>query len=390
MYLFWVLSDEGKGFVFNRIEHSSFVYHIFTKNKFGFFEMSFSSDLLMWYDKNYRKLPWRETKNPYHIWLSEIILQQTRVEQGLPYYYKFTETFKDVFALAYAKEEQVLKLWQGLGYYSRGRNLHAAAKIIAIDYSGNFPQTFDAIKKLKGIGDYTAAAIASFAFNKPHAVVDGNVYRVLSRLFLIKTPVNSTEGKKIFAATADELLDKKNPAKFNQAIMELGALVCKPANPDCTNCPVRNYCKAFEKKAQSSVPVKLKKLKVKNRFLNYFVLKDGKYIYIKQRTAKDIWQGLFDFPVVDADHIFESVAEQKREAKKISGTEKIAIEKVTKPFKHQLTHQNIQAVFMEVLCKPSAKIVKKNNWIKIKPHNLHDYALPRLIDKFLKEEFKKD
>lgn len=352
--------------------------------------MSFSSDLLKWYDKNHRKLPWRETKNPYYIWLSEIILQQTRVEQGLPYYYKFTEAFKDVFILANAKEEQVLKLWQGLGYYSRGRNLHATAKVVSKDFKGKFPQTFNEIKKLKGIGDYTAAAIASFAFNKPHAVVDGNVYRVLSRLFLIDTPINSTEGKKLFAKIADDILDKKYPAKFNQAIMELGALVCKPANPECANCPVRTYCKAYEKKAQNSVPVKLKKLKIKNRFLNYFVFKDGKYIYIKQRTAKDIWQGLFDFPVVDADHILETASEQKKEALKLSGSKKVTIEKISKPFKHQLTHQNIQAVFVEVWCKPSAAIVKKNNWIKIELRNIHEYALPRLMEKYLEETEKQE
>lgn len=350
--------------------------------------MSFSSDLLRWYDKNHRKLPWRQTKNPYLIWLSEIILQQTRVEQGLPYYQKFSETFKDIFALANAKQEHVLKLWQGLGYYSRGRNLHATAKIIAKDFNGDFPQTFDEIKTLKGVGDYTAAAIASFAFNKPHAVVDGNVYRVLSRLFLIDTPINSTKGKKLFAEIADNILDKKNPAKFNQAIMELGALVCKPANPDCFNCPLHTLCKAYERKLQHTLPVKLKKLKVKNRFLNYFVFKDDNYIYIKERTTKDIWQGLFDFPVVDACQIFETTSDQKKEGLKLSGAKKITIKKVSKAFKHQLTHQNIMAVFIEVTCKPSAAIVKKNNWIKIEPRNIHQYALPKLMEKYLKETVK--
>lgn len=350
--------------------------------------MSFSSDLLRWYDKNHRKLPWRQTKNPYLIWLSEIILQQTRVEQGLPYYHKFTEAFNDVFALANAKEDQVLKLWQGLGYYSRGRNLHATAKVIVKDFNGRFPQTFNEIKKLRGIGDYTAAAIASFAFNKPHAVVDGNVYRVLSRLFLIDTPINSTEGKKLFAEIADDILDRRNPAKFNQAIMELGALVCKPANPNCADCPLHLHCKAYEKKLQHKLPVKLKKLKVKNRFLNYFVLKDGKYIYIKQRTAKDIWRGLFDFPVIDADKIFETTVEQKKEALKISEAKKVTVEKVSKPFKHQLTHQNIFAIFIEMACKPSADAIKKNKWIKIEPRNIHQYALPKLMEKYLKETEK--
>ena len=218
-------------------------------------------------------MPWRKTSDPYKIWLSEIILQQTRVAQGLPYYETFAKKFPTVHHLAKENEKVVMKTWQGLGYYSRARNLHYTAKFISKNLKGKFPNEFEEIKKLKGIGDYTASALASFAFNKPHAVVDGNVFRVLSRVFGIKTPIDSSKGKKIFTEKAKSLLDKKNPGTFNQAIMEFGALQCVPQNPDCNNCPLKKNCKAFEKNLVEVLPIKSKKIKTRNRYFNYLIVK---------------------------------------------------------------------------------------------------------------------
>ncbi len=225
----------------------------------------FSKKIIAWYQQNKRELPWRNTKDPYLIWLSEIILQQTRVEQGMAYYLKFAKEFPSVKELAKAENEKVMKLWQGLGYYSRARNLHTTAKTITDNYKGKFPEQHEDILLLKGVGEYTAAAIVSFAFNKPHAVVDGNVYRLLSRVFGIETPIDTTLGKKEFNALANELLDKKNPALHNQAIMEFGAIQCKPVSPDCSVCPLNTMCFAYSKKSVSKLPVKAKKTKVRNR-----------------------------------------------------------------------------------------------------------------------------
>ena len=235
----------------------------------------FSEKIIAWYDQNKRDLPWRNTKDAYLIWLSEIILQQTRVDQGMDYYLKFAKEFPTVKHLAKADNEKVMKLWQGLGYYSRARNLHTTAKIISEKYHGKFPDEYSDILSLKGVGNYTAAAIASFAFNKPYAVVDGNVYRVLARVFGIESPIDSTQGKKEFETLATELLDRKKPASHNQAIMELGALQCKPVNPDCSICALNTMCFAYSKKRINELPVKAKKTKVRNRYFNYIVLLDG-------------------------------------------------------------------------------------------------------------------
>ena len=232
--------------------------------------MIFSKTLINWYSVNKRELPWRQTIDPYYIWLSEIILQQTQVAQGLPYYVKFTEEFPSVFHLAKAQEGHVLKLWQGLGYYSRARNLHTTAKYIAAELKGEFPNNYKDLLKLKGIGDYTASAIASICFNKPEAVVDGNVYRVLSRYFGIDTPINSPKGAKEFKQLAQELIDKKDPATFNQAIMEFGATQCKPQSPDCTLCPFTSSCIAFNENRIIELPVKIKSGKAKKKYFNFF------------------------------------------------------------------------------------------------------------------------
>ena len=266
--------------------------------------MKFSNTLIYWYLQNNRNLPWRTTKNPYFVWLSEIMLQQTRVAQGLSYYLKFTEHFPTVFHLAKAEENTVLKMWQGLGYYSRARNLHFTAKYIANELNGKFPSTYKELIKLKGIGDYTASAIASICFNKPNAVVDGNVYRVLSRYFGIHTPINSSKGIKDFKILAQSLIDESQPGNYNQAIMDFGALHCKPQNPLCTTCPLSNSCVALEKNTIKKLPVKEKKIKVKKRFFNFLVVKtkDDKTI-IEMREGKGIWQNLYQFPLIESDKI---------------------------------------------------------------------------------------
>ncbi|MHA7841845.1 MAG: A/G-specific adenine glycosylase [Winogradskyella sp.] len=269
--------------------------------------MDFKNKLTNWYSNNKRDLPWRDTKNPYHIWLSEIILQQTQVKQGLPYYETFIKQYPSVFDLANASEEEVLKLWQGLGYYSRARNLHTTAKYVAFELHGKFPDNYKDLLKLKGVGDYTASAIASIAFNEVAAVVDGNVYRVLSRYFGIETPINSTNGIKEFKALASSLIDKEQPATFNQAIMEFGATQCKPKNPYCMVCPLNESCVAFQKNLIDSLPVKLKKTKVKTRFFNYLVCidEDNKTV-LEKRTSKGIWQNLYQFPLIESNKSLSS------------------------------------------------------------------------------------
>lgn len=271
-----------------------------------FLKMKFSNTLIHWYLQNQRDLPWRKTTNPYFIWLSEIMLQQTRVAQGLDYYLKFTAAFPTVFDLANASEQTVLKMWQGLGYYSRARNLHFSAKHIAHELSGVFPDNYVDLKKLKGVGDYTAAAIASICFQEATAVVDGNVYRVLARYFGIDTPINSTMGVKTFKLLAQELLSKEQPAMHNQAIMDFGALHCKPQNPHCATCPFQDSCVAFEKKTVKNLPVKEKKLKIKHRYFNYLVVQTSQQnTLLHQRTGKGIWQGMYEFPLLETTEKIE-------------------------------------------------------------------------------------
>lgn len=259
----------------------------------------FSTKLLRWHEDNPRFLPWKENKNPYHIWLSEIILQQTRVEQGTPYFLKFTTNYPTVSDLANAPEQQVMKDWEGLGYYSRARNLHTSAKYIHEELNGIFPERYEEILKLKGVGTYTAAAIASFAFDLPYAVVDGNVYRVLSRIFGIHLPIDSTEGKKYFQQKADELLPHDKAAAFNQAIMNFGATHCKPKKPACISCPFEDVCYARKEDLIQELPKKKNKLSKKARYFNYLVFTDTKSIQVCERKAKDIWQNLYEFPMFE-------------------------------------------------------------------------------------------
>ncbi|MBU2938985.1 A/G-specific adenine glycosylase [Lacinutrix sp. C3R15] len=263
--------------------------------------MTLNKTLTHWYSVNKRDLPWRRTKNPYFIWLSEIILQQTKIEQGLPYYEAFVTKFPTIFSLAAAKESEVLKLWQGLGYYSRARNLHATAKYVVTALDGIFPDNYKDLIKLKGIGDYTASAIASISFNEVCAVVDGNVYRAFSRYFGIDTPINSTQGQKEFKALAQKLIDKEDPAEFNQAIMEFGARQCKPKNPDCSVCPLQNGCVALLNNTITQLPVKKKSIKPVKKHFNFlvFVSSDRKTI-LQKREGKGIWQKLYQFPLIES------------------------------------------------------------------------------------------
>jgi A/G-specific adenine glycosylase len=264
--------------------------------------MSFAPKILNWYHEHQRDLPWRQTRDPYRVWLSEIILQQTRVAQGMPYYLSFVETFPTVYDLAEAPEEQVLKLWQGLGYYSRARNLHTTAKMVVSEFDGQFPHTYEELKTLKGVGDYTASAIASFCFDVPEPVVDGNVYRVLSRYFGVDIPINSTEGITYFKELAREVMDAENIRDYNQGIMEFGAIQCAPKKPYCLLCPLQESCVALKENKVDILPIKLNKTKVRNRYFNYLVWLDGNgNTVLEQRKGKGIWQNLYQFPLLETD-----------------------------------------------------------------------------------------
>jgi len=349
----------------------------------------FSGILTRWYSQHKRDLPWRATKDAYLIWLSEVILQQTRVDQGMAYYLKFAGEFPTVSQLAKADNEKVMKLWQGLGYYSRARNLHTAAKMVHENFKGRFPSEYDDIRSLKGVGEYTAAAIASFAFNKPYAVVDGNVYRVLSRIFGIETPIDSTQGKKEFQQLAGELLDKKDPGTHNQAVMEFGAVQCKPVNPDCAVCPMNAHCYAFANKKVQELPVKAKKTKVRDRFFNYIVLKSSGNTVINKRVEKDIWTNLYDFPLIETPaEVNEEDFLASREWKKLIGKNSHVIRSVSAPYKHILSHQKIYARFWEVECGQGLEKVVSAPAIIIKQKDIHKYAVPRLIENYLDEKGK--
>jgi len=320
--------------------------------------MNFTKSLIRWYLHHKRDLPWRDTVNPYHIWLSEIMLQQTRVAQGMPYFFAFTNAFPTVFDLANATEEQVLKLWQGLGYYSRARNLHKTAQHVAFEFSGIFPGNYHDLMKLKGIGEYTAAAIASFSYNEAVPVVDGNVFRVLSRFFDIPTDISNASAKKEFSALAFELMPKgtaemseANPAIFNQAMMEFGALQCVPKNPNCEVCPLNWGCLALQKNKVNSLPVKSKKVKFKNRFFNYLIFSDdNQNTIIQKRSDKGIWQNLYEFPLIESESELElDFISEKIRQNHFFANEILSIEALnTKGQIHKLTHQHLYIRFWKV------------------------------------------
>lgn len=344
--------------------------------------MSFSNLLIKWYLQKKRDLPWRNTINPYLIWLSEIMLQQTRVAQGMPYFLSFTTAFPTVFDLAKANEEQVLKLWQGLGYYSRARNLHKTAQFVANELDGIFPDNYKDLLQLKGVGEYTAAAIASFSYNEVIPVVDGNVFRVLSRYFDIETDIAAASAKKEFTALAFELMPKEQPAIFNQAIMEFGALQCVPKSPNCGICIFNESCTALQKKKVDQLPVKSKKLKVRKRYFNYLVVTDelGNTI-IQKRTAKGIWHNLYEFPLIETDkeEDFDCIAEQIQNDFFKGNSILSVTESNEQSIVHKLSHQHLYIKFWEV--KIEGIIA---NGIDAK--NLKTFPFPIVIHNFIERE----
>lgn len=338
----------------------------------------FSEKIIDWYGKNKRDLPWRKSKNPYRIWLSEVILQQTRVAQGLPYYYSFLENFPTVYDLANASEDEVLFVWKGLGYYSRARNLHKTAKIVVFDFGGEFPASYQELLKLKGVGEYTAAAIASFCFDESLAVVDGNVYRVLSRIFNISEPIDTGQGKKTFKALANELIDEGKPATFNQAIMEFGALQCVPKNPNCEVCPFLFSCQAKAEGSVDVLPIKSKKLLKKSRYFNYFIIEENEKWAIVQRGEKDIWTNLYEFPLIETS--CEVIDEKELRTKAIVG-QLFEFDLIYKNGykKHLLTHQDIYFSFWKVKLKSNQHF----NFRWCAKQELFGLAFPKLLENYL-------
>lgn len=345
----------------------------------------FSKKLLVWDNTiNQRTMPWKGEKDPYKIWLSEIILQQTRVEQGWPYYEKFIQNFPNIEALAAADDQYVFKLWEGLGYYNRCKNLLATARCITQEYNGKFPEKYDEIIALKGIGPYTAAAITSFAYDQPYPVLDGNVFRVLSRYLGLDTPIDSTEGKKLFSAKAEEVLDKKNPAQYNQAIMDFGATVCTPATPRCSDCLLQNTCIAFQNGIVNKLPIKEKTLTKKVRHFTWFVLEVKDEIYIHQRTEKDVWQNLFEFYSIETEsksnwtkaNLAETLEEQ-------IGIKNVAISSISAEIKQQLTHQLIRAHIATCVLPQKPKALQ-TEWISKK--QITQYAFPKILKEFIDNE----
>lgn len=341
-------------------------------------EKEFARLLIEWYHEHKRDLPWRNTNDPYLIWISEIILQQTRVAQGYAYYQRFIERFPNLESLAAAEENEVLKYWQGLGYYSRARNLHQAA----ISVNGVFPVKYEDILKLKGVGTYTAAAICSFAYNQPHAVVDGNVYRVLSRFFGINEPIDSGKGKKIFASLAHDLLDKIQPALYNQAIMDFGALQCTPLSPDCTVCPFKNRCFAFNHNMVSSLPIKQNKTKTSERFFYYLLIRDNGNIYLNKRTENDIWKNLYELPLIESNTAL-AVDDfiRKQEFASIFKENSVVNVRLLNKTKHVLSHRIIYADFYELEAQ-DIKMDFLSKYTRLNTADLELYPVSRLMHNF--------
>lgn len=342
-------------------------------------------NLISWYSSHQRELPWRKTKDPYCIWVSEIILQQTQVKTGLDYYIRFIKKFPDVKTLADSEQDEVLKLWQGLGYYSRARNMHFAAKQVMNDFDGVFPSTYEGILSLKGIGEYTAAAISSIAFDLPNAVVDGNVIRVISRLFGISDAVDVAPTLKQIKVLADDLLDANEPGDFNQSMMEYGALKCVPSKPDCENCVLKSWCGAFEQKLVHEIPFKSKKVKVRPRYFHYLLLEDEDGVWMHQRTAGDIWQGLYEFPLLESEKPLSdrSLKNQILEILGLKMNDELSLTLVSKPIKHVLSHQIINGAFYKInsdcMFKPNPK------WIKVPWAKVEDYPVARITHRFLEQ-----
>ena len=348
------------------------------------------SPLLPWYQQNGRARPWRRTKDPYKIWLSEIILQQTRVEQGMDYYLRFTEAYPTVELLASADEDEVMRLWQGLGYYSRARNLHEAARQVV--RMGGFPTSYAEIRKLKGVGDYTAAAIASFAYDLPHAVVDGNVYRVLSRFFGIATPIDTTAGKYQFSALAQEILPPKHAALHNQAIMDLGALICTPRSPQCAACPLADACIAHAENRPEDFPVKAKRTQVRTRFLNYIFITDGENILLHRRAKGDIWQGLYEPVLIETDSECSLPDLTKHPLLTSLLATDVTLTPLVADMTHKLSHQNLRTwAYLLRTARPLTSVALPTTSDAVVPYSviplcdLNNYALPRLITRIVEQ-----
>lgn len=349
----------------------------------------FQQQIISWYEQNKRNLPWRQTTDPYAVWLSEIILQQTRVSQGTAYYLRFLEKWPAVHDLAAANEQSILHLWQGLGYYSRARNMHATAKTVVNNHDGVFPVDYYTLLSLKGIGPYTAAAISSICGSQVRAVVDGNVYRVLSRYFGIDHAYNSHEGKKSIQQIADKMIIGHNPGTFNQAVMELGALQCVPRNPDCASCPLHKKCVAYKQNKVDKLPVRNSKKPASNRYFNYVCLisedkQNTKGIYLHHRNTKDIWQALYDFPLIESKkHLPLDILKEHPQWKSLMQKQHAEHLFTSAPIKHQLTHQTIYAVFnVFKLMKPFDRPPKKNVLL-VAQKELKQFPMPRLIHRFL-------
>ncbi|MBM3402274.1 MAG: A/G-specific adenine glycosylase [Bacteroidetes bacterium] len=349
--------------------------------------MNFSEEIIEWYQKHKRDLPWRNTNDPYIIWLSEIIMQQTRVEQGTPYFNRFVEKYPSVKHFASATEAEILKLWQGLGYYSRGRNMHQTAQAVMEEHAGYFPKNYESLIRLKGIGEYTAAAIASFSSNEAKAVVDGNVFRLLSRYFGIDTPINTGRGKKIFTDLANELIDKKQAGIFNQAMMEFGSLQCKPKNPVCIACPLQMTCEARLKNKIDKLPVKIKSQKSRERYFNYVLVLKNDQILVNKRRSGDIWENMIDLPLFETESQAE-IPELVQSEKFVKAFGKqVLIRSVSEPVKHILSHQKLYTTFIRIE-NFTENFHPDQSWFYVTREELEKLPQPKLIFQFFENFFK--
>jgi len=348
----------------------------------------FNSKTHSWYSLYKRDLPWRNTRDPYLIWLSEIILQQTRIDQGMAYYSRFADEFPTILALADASEDQILKLWQGLGYYSRARNLHFTAKFIQQNYNGIFPEDYNSIRSLKGIGEYTAAAISSISFNLEYPTVDGNVFRVLSRFFGISEPIDTGTGKKIFNELAKELIKGTDPGMHNQAIMEFGALQCTPKNPGCNQCPLNERCFAFLNQKIAELPVKKNKTKQRDRYFNYLVLSFKDHTWLRKRVENDIWKNLFEFPIIETENEIniEGLITQTEFQRFVSIADQTVIRNVSDWKIHILSHQRIHYRFVRV--QLTDEINGTTDLIRVNKEDIFNFAVPKLLETYLHEYVK--
>lgn len=348
---------------------------------------NFSTKLIKWYHRHHRDLPWRRTSDPYKIWLSEIILQQTRVVQGMPYYLRFVEQYPTLQDLAAADEKEVLRLWQGLGYYSRARNMHQTARLIVEEQGGQFPGSYAELLKLKGIGAYTAAAIASFAYNEAVAAVDGNVYRVLARIFGVQTDITSSAAKKEFTALAQQLLPPGDAATFNQAMIEFGAIQCQPVAPDCLLCPFNDVCYAFQHGAQARLPVKGKKNKVRDRYLNYFVVEKNGQLALRERTTKDVWQGMYDFYLIETPGEPTDLDDLVSDHVLAHWLEMGEIVRTAGPYVHLLSHQRLYARFWHIRMSSERSILLPDEMAFYEADEVEQLPKPVLINSYLTENF---